>query len=316
MLKDTLSKSRSASVDAAKTTTNATKQYLQYNAELLTRLQGQSIGLFNSDRESFHSETSRAEDLLLALQRTLAKRQQLKLDGIYLQHTINGLHVSQDQTSSAPQKTYTTVEAQVDQIRNDLNLLFAELDDMSCMIVNHDHGDETRAVNEAISHVSSALERVRTQQLLQRLDRILEDTEHNANASRLLHSHRIFLEQVAVLASTSATPRNVTDAADVTHSSNIRISSHETALASLLRHLSLDPAHVPESEPLDKSGAWEYLRLARDASTTTRAQSRSLRSAREAENGIRSKSTSSGLLVEDFESSVSRAQHILEKGRE
>lgn len=142
--------------------------------------------------EISQERAERAAKLLNALHRTRCETIRTKLNRVYLEALIaNTVDVNgYDELSDS------STGSKVELVKADLEALHAEINDVSDMLVSHEHGNCVTAVNSSLNEAQGALQQQRTRQATERITDMVWQIKILTERAEMLQSHRLVLQQL------------------------------------------------------------------------------------------------------------------------
>lgn len=147
-----------------------------------------------STSHSSQQYAGRVPKLLLALQQTRSDVIRTRLNRLYLE----ALRAQSLDVNSYNEDFDTLASTNVELVKADLKALHAEINDVSQMLVSHEHGDSLTAINSSLDESETALKQQQTQKAAEQIANMAVETEILTERAEMLHSHRIVLQRLAI----------------------------------------------------------------------------------------------------------------------
>ena len=140
-----------------------------------------------------NSNQDRTQKLLHALRQTRGETIRTRLDRMYLE----ALPATTSHVNGHIEDCHSAAQTKAHLIKTDLKALHAEIDDVTELVVSHEHGDGLLTVTTALDEAHHILRGQQTRKAASNIATMKEQLQVMTEHAAMLHSHRIVLQRLA-----------------------------------------------------------------------------------------------------------------------
>jgi len=159
-----------------------------HNLDLLEKQRNPETGLTNP-----YGSVEGAEKLMLALRHTQSEIVKTRLDRTYLE----ALEATNFDVNGYNRDVDSSVHRRIELVKADLEVLHAEINDVSELLVSREHGDVLSATYSSLGDAKRSLRQQESREAAERIGRMREQLEIMTEQAEMLQSHRIVLQRLA-----------------------------------------------------------------------------------------------------------------------
>lgn len=187
------------------------------------------------------SQSERVQNLLAALQKAMTSSLRERLDRIYLQGLRGPSDTDQNKLRvESISDDQSTIDAQIQHVKDEIQTLYSEIDDIASMVVQHEHGRPLELALDKLKHEQQTRSMSKRAQNYQSLLLLTESVDNLATHYEMLNSLRVVIRDISQNSSLLQHHKKTNQNINQPVKSDKNVQPESEALVALLRHLNID----------------------------------------------------------------------------